>query len=618
MILKGIKRNVRGERLFRLLPAALLAGAILFGAPAKPTDSARAESGAYGYSVVAGEGDFLANDEAFSLSEGKYAALEFQVIKSVRCDFIGFSLSERPGDTTNALTVGKEGTELNGRKASLSAEDVLKEEAYVRVTFCPSEGYVDLAYRYEDTEYSSLFTAEGVTLPSEDVYLSAIFGETEIYVYGFSFLIGGGTPESARLRANGVEYVENGDAFSVDSQSSGCIVTDELVYLDEGESFNAEFTVTADGLAAGASSTQYLGFAYGYDNSLAAVESKGCSVRFYERPAGSFNGVESIMALSVGSSQGKLYIRNRYMSAKDVFTEGADIRAQFLRTDTSTGVFNLYVKKPGERNYSLVNYVKNFLFRRDVESEHEICMAMIFGGGAELSGSGLRFYKTSEAERDTALAFTGANGTAAYYAENDVSFSRLSLSVSAAEGGSAEGPGKEIYRTGETVTVTAAEAEGYVFRRWEDSHGNPLSTEKEYSFEMPFYDVGLKAVFEKGYKITAYLGAEKEAAVYYAAEGQSVRLTPAFLPGYKLKRWIIDGEQAASRADGSAVFSMPARDIEVYAVYETAETEFSVTVAEKAEDGHVALIATACVCGVVLLAGACVSVFVCLKKRKGR
>jgi hypothetical protein len=72
----------------------------------------------------------------------------------------------------------------------------------------------------------------------------------------------------------------------------------------------------------------------------------------------------------------------------------------------------------------------------------------------------------------------------------------LTLQVNPEEGGSVTGAGD--YAEGHDVTVMADPNEGYIFLYWKDEHGNELTNNSEYDFNMPDDDTTLIAYFELG------------------------------------------------------------------------------------------------------------------------
>jgi len=72
----------------------------------------------------------------------------------------------------------------------------------------------------------------------------------------------------------------------------------------------------------------------------------------------------------------------------------------------------------------------------------------------------------------------------------------LTLQVNPEEGGSVTGAGD--YAEGHDVSVMADPNEGYIFLYWTDEHGNELTNNSEYDFNMPDDDTTLIAYFELG------------------------------------------------------------------------------------------------------------------------
>lgn len=72
-------------------------------------------------------------------------------------------------------------------------------------------------------------------------------------------------------------------------------------------------------------------------------------------------------------------------------------------------------------------------------------------------------------------------------------FYTLTLTPVPAHGGSVQGEGQ--YREGTEITLLAEPAGGFLFEKWEDETGNPLSEQTEFLFTMPAEDIILIAAF---------------------------------------------------------------------------------------------------------------------------
>ena len=130
---------------------------------------------------------------------------------------------------------------------------------------------------------------------------------------------------------------------------------------------------------------------------------------------------------------------------------------------------------------------------------------------------------------------------------------------------------------GETVKITAASREGYVFDHWEVSYGNNVTLEDankaETTFTMPDSMVVLTARYKALQSITlengkAYAGGEE---ITTAKKGTEVTIKADDLGGKAFDRWeIVSGNVTLEDANkAETTFTMPAESISLRAVYNT-------------------------------------------------
>ena len=129
---------------------------------------------------------------------------------------------------------------------------------------------------------------------------------------------------------------------------------------------------------------------------------------------------------------------------------------------------------------------------------------------------------------------------------------------------------------GDTVKITAASREGYVFDRWEVSYGDVAVANKnaeETTFTMPDSMVVLTARYKALQSITlengkAYAGGEE---ITTAKKGTEVTIKADDLGGKVFDRWeIVSGNVTLKDANkAETTFTMPAESISLKAVYNT-------------------------------------------------
>ena len=131
---------------------------------------------------------------------------------------------------------------------------------------------------------------------------------------------------------------------------------------------------------------------------------------------------------------------------------------------------------------------------------------------------------------------------------------------------------------GETVKITAASREGYVFDHWEVSYGNNVTLEDankaETTFTMPDSMVVLTARYKALQSITLEKGKAYDAGgeeITTAKKGTEVTIKADDLDGKVFDHWkIVSGNVTLEDADkAKTTFTMPAEPISLEAVYNT-------------------------------------------------
>ena len=131
---------------------------------------------------------------------------------------------------------------------------------------------------------------------------------------------------------------------------------------------------------------------------------------------------------------------------------------------------------------------------------------------------------------------------------------------------------------GETVKITAASREGYVFDHWEVSYGNNVTLEDankaETTFTMPDSMVVLTARYKALQSITLEKGKAYDAGgeeITTAKKGTEVAIKADDLDGKVFDHWeIVSGNVTLENADkADTAFTMPAEPISLKAVYNT-------------------------------------------------
>ncbi len=129
------------------------------------------------------------------------------------------------------------------------------------------------------------------------------------------------------------------------------------------------------------------------------------------------------------------------------------------------------------------------------------------------------------------------------------------------ENGTVEGYG--TYKKGETVPLTAAAAEGYMFDGWS---GDFTEEDATLEFEMPGNDVSLTAHFVPAeYNVTVEYDSEHGAVEGYGtfSPGDTVELTATPSEGYEFAGW--EGDRTGEET--TLTFEMPTEDVSLEALF---------------------------------------------------
>jgi starch-binding outer membrane protein, SusD/RagB family len=137
----------------------------------------------------------------------------------------------------------------------------------------------------------------------------------------------------------------------------------------------------------------------------------------------------------------------------------------------------------------------------------------------------------------------------------------LNLDVSPENSGTVSGDG--LYPEGQEVTITAQANTNYYFVSWNDENGNVVSTNANYTFNMPANDLLLTAVFEEYlYELELIAdpanGGEVSGGGFYPA-GEEVTVTATANAGFEFLNWTENG--IAISYSPQFVYTMPANDV---------------------------------------------------------
>ncbi len=159
----------------------------------------------------------------------------------------------------------------------------------------------------------------------------------------------------------------------------------------------------------------------------------------------------------------------------------------------------------------------------------------------------------------------------------------LSLLIEPQDAGTVTGQG--AYIEGADVTVTASANTGYEFVNWTDSDDEVVSTDAEYTFEMPAENLELTAIFAL-IDYTVSVAVQPEDAGTITGEGtynvgDNVTLGAIANTGYDFVNWTDSDDEVVS-TDAEYTFEMPAENVELTAIF--ALIDYTVSVAVQPED----------------------------------
>ncbi|MFW5707597.1 MAG: InlB B-repeat-containing protein, partial [Bacteroidota bacterium] len=159
----------------------------------------------------------------------------------------------------------------------------------------------------------------------------------------------------------------------------------------------------------------------------------------------------------------------------------------------------------------------------------------------------------------------------------------LSLAANPEEGGTVAGEG--TYLEGESVTVSATPAEDFVFLSWTENE-NVVSTDAEYTFDMPGNDLTLTANFEAipYYNLSLIADPQEGGTVdgegaFQAGEEVTVTATPN--ENHVFVRWTNEGDISVSTNEVYS-FTMPAYDLTLTANFELGNSTGDILTGEMA------------------------------------
>lgn len=146
----------------------------------------------------------------------------------------------------------------------------------------------------------------------------------------------------------------------------------------------------------------------------------------------------------------------------------------------------------------------------------------------------------------------------------------VSLLASPPDGGQVAGAGN--YSPGNEITISAIPSVGYSFISWTDQDGDVVSTEPEYTFEMPAEAVEFTANFEQQ-PFTLTLNVQPASGGSVSADPeqdfytyqQQITLTAIPAEGYNFVNWRKDGVTLSSEKE--FVYTMPAEDVIISAIF---------------------------------------------------
>ena len=144
------------------------------------------------------------------------------------------------------------------------------------------------------------------------------------------------------------------------------------------------------------------------------------------------------------------------------------------------------------------------------------------------------------------------------------------------------GTGTGAYHMGERVTVKAAVPEGKKFVSWEATGITvPDNAGAEFTFEMPAGNVKLVPVFDlMDYKVTVENGTG--GGSYHKGDEVTIK-ADAPSEGMEFAKWEVTGTDFTGMAGSEIIFTMPAGNVNVKAVYKY--TDYTVTVENGAGSG---------------------------------
>lgn len=438
-------------------------------------------------------------------------------------------------------TLALDANPTSGGTLSGAGEFLAGETVSIEAT--PSDGYFFINWTDSDGTEISDEAATTITMPGEDLTLTANFGLTDYTVALSAAPEDAGTLTGENTYNMGDEVTVNATANAgyafVNWTEEGVEVSDEAQYTFtmpaedveltahfEPLPFNLTLETSPEGTGEATGAGEYI---FGEDVTINAIPDAGYAFVNWTDEDGT--EVSDMAEYTFAMPAQDITLTANFTLAENTLT--------LLVEPEGTGTVS------GDGDYTMGSIV---LISATPEAGYEF-VNWTDEEGNEVSSSASHSV-TMPAEDIT------------YTANFQLSSYDLTLAATPEEGGTVDGAGN--YEFGETVIISAEPEPGYTFENWTDEEGNMVAETEEHTFEMPAEDVVLTANFAPvSYELTIEVLPEEAGTAAGAGSytfNEEVTAVATANEGFEFENWTDETGEVLSE-DEQYTFLMPAGDL---------------------------------------------------------
>jgi uncharacterized protein (TIGR02145 family) len=454
-----------------------------------------------------------------------------------------------------------------------SGEGTFTFNESVTVTATPEPGFSLLYWEDETGAQVSTDAHYTFSMPAEDVSLTAFFGVVDADGDTYNYTtINGRQWLSQNLRTT--KYADGSD------------ITQPLENAAWSETTEGAYAILPHDMVIGVDSDSQLVDAFGkLYNHYAVTDGRGlCPAGWSVPAAADFQGLFDYLGDEYGYLPGMVDMNDPYKSISYALRSCRQVNSP-LGDDCDTqeqprwhqssyayaaDPFGFSAFPGGLREFDGVyhiDFLKSYPHMQEIALHHDKNDEMYFGIWWSATPGYHMILASFMAEFDySQWAFSNAGLSVRCIRDKD--FYSLVLSHDPEAGGTVSGGGD--FAQGQQVSVDAVPNPGFAFIHWLDAFGEVVSTEAEWTFEMPNFDMTLTAVFELvASTVTVETASAFEGSVSGGGEymmGEDVIVTATPESGFSFLYWEDEAGTQVSN-DAQYTFTMPAEDVSLTAFF---------------------------------------------------